>query len=735
MVTLLILDGYGIGQNNKKTNAIYKNSPNVEKLLRDYPSSKLVASGEGVGLSKGQMGNSETGHLNIGAGRIVYQNLSRIDNMIADNSLKNNKVILEIESHVKKSGGKIHLMGLLSDGGVHSHINHLKYLLKSLSEKGLNLVLHCFLDGRDTKFDSGVNYLNEIQNFIKENGINCEVADIVGRVYAMDRERRFDRVEKAYNMLVGKLNDVEITENLQNSLQNSYKNEVYDEFIKPIKLKNSSTINEGDAILSFNFRTDRMRELISAFGDKNFKEFDAIKFKDLYIATMTQYDKTFDFAHVIIPELVIENCLSKVLSENGKKQYRITETTKYAHITFFFNGEIEKPFSGEERILIDSINTQDFSKYPKMRAKEITEKACEAILSKKYDFVLINLSNSDMIGHTGDLKATKKAIRFVDKCVRKLAEASLKVESDLIVTADHGNAELMIDDNGVKVTSHTTNLVPIVLVSKKYKKCTLKDGKLADIAPTILKLLNIDRPVEMTGESLLLDEDNPFYVCPSTDPVDPKDKNFENNLIEYAKLITSSGADFLHCDIMDGKFVERKTYDYNTLKKINASTTIPLDVHLMTKFDMLEVKEFVYAGANIVTLHIENFIKNDKLQENKIKRIAKYFAKTNCLFGLSIKPKTELEYLEKVLQYVDLILVMSVEPGKSGQKFIEESFNRVAKINEIRNSKNLEFLIEVDGGINPEISYKLKKLGANMVVSGNYIFKSENKKETIKMFK
>lgn len=735
MVTLLILDGYGIGQNNKKTNAIYKNSPNMENLLKHFPSATLVASGEGVGLSKGQMGNSETGHLNIGAGRVVYQNLSRIDNMILDNSLKDNEVILEIERHVKKTGGKIHLMGLLSDGGVHSHINHLKYLLKTMSEKGCNLVLHCFLDGRDTKFDSGVKYLTEIQKFIQENHINCEVADIVGRVYAMDRERRFDRVEKAYNMLIGKLDEVEITDNLLNSLQNSYKNEVFDEFVKPIKLKDSGAIHDGDAILSFNFRTDRMRELIAAFGDKNFKEFDVVNFNNLYIATMTQYDRTFDFANVIVPELVIENCLSKVLSENGKKQFRVTETTKYAHITFFFNGEIETPYPGEERFLVDSINTQDFSRYPKMRAREITEKACEAILCQKYDFVLINLSNPDMIGHTGDLKATKKAIRFVDKCVNKIAKASLQTQSELIVTADHGNAELMLDENGVKVTSHTTNLVPIVLVSEKYSKHTLKNGKLADIAPTILQLLEIEKPDEMTGESLILGEGNPFYVCPSTDPVDPKSNDFEKKLIDYAKLVTLSGADFLHCDIMDGKFVERKTYDYRVLKEVNDCTTIPLDVHLMTKFDMLEVKKFVQAGANIITLHIENFITNGKLKKCKVKKIARYFEKTNCLFGLSIKPQTELKFIENVLEYVDVILIMSVEPGKSGQSFIEDSYDRVAKINEIRSKKNLKFLIEVDGGINPDISHKLKKLGANMVVSGNYIYKSENKQETIKMFK
>lgn len=735
MVTLLILDGYGIGEKNKNVNAIYYNSPNMDNFLLNYPSVKLVASGEGVGLSKGQMGNSETGHLNIGAGRIVYQSLSKIDNLIKDDKLKDNETLLELVKHINQTGGKVHLMGLLSDGGVHSHINHLKYLLKVLSSLGCKLVLHCFLDGRDTKVDSGIEFLKDIQDYIISNNINCEIADIVGRVYAMDREKRFDRVQKAYDMLVGKEEQVELVDNLLEALKKSYNNNVFDEFVKPIKMKNSSKLEDGDAILSFNFRTDRMRELISAFGKKDFNEFETIKFENLFIATMTQYDKTFDFAHIIIPEENIKNCLSKVLSDSNKTQFRVSETTKYAHITFFFNGQVEKPYEGENRMLIDSINTQDFSKFPKMRAREITKKACDAILSQNYDFVLINLSNPDMIGHTGNLKATKKAIKFVDKCVKKLVDATLKVKSNIIITADHGNAELMIDEKGKKVTSHTTNLVPIVLVGEKFKDCVLKDGKLSDIAPTILQILDIEKPVEMTGESLIQNPPKAFYVCPSTDPVNPEDKNFEENLIEYAKLLQNSGADFLHCDIMDGKFVERTTYNSSTLKLINDNTTIPLDVHLMTQYSNRQLKKYLLAGADILTLHIENFIKNNKLQTNKIKKIAKFVSKNNCLFGLSIKPDTNIKFLDKIFKFIDLILVMSVQPGKSGQKFLENTYDRVKYLDDKRKNNNLKFLIEVDGGVNPEISQKLKDYEVDMVVSGNYVFKSNNKQDAIKSLK
>ena len=508
MITLLILDGYGIGKENK-FNAIYKNSPNIDRLKKLYPSTQLNASGEAVGLSRGQMGNSETGHLNIGAGRVVFQNLSKIDNLIETDKLKDNKVLLNSVAHVKKTGGKVHLFGLLSSGGVHSHIEHLKYLLKFYAANKCKCVLHCFLDGRDVQFNSGIEYVKEIANFIKKSKIDCTIAGLVGRVYAMDREKRWDRVEKAYKLLTSKNKSefekfgIETAQNFETALEAHYKNGNFDEFLTPIKLSND-VIESGDAIVSFNFRTDRMRELISAFGDKKFKEFKTETLDNLFIATMTEYDKTFKFANVIVAPEKIKNCLSEVLAKNGLKQFRVTETTKYAHITFFFNGEIETPFNGEQRYLIDSINVQDFSLVPKMRAKEITKKAAETILAGKHDFMLINLSNPDMVGHTGNLKAAKKAIKFVDKCVKKIAKANKKMGGTLIITADHGNAELMMDENGNKVTSHTTNKVPFILVSKKNVK--LKDGSLCDIAPTILEILNIKKPKEMTGKSLIWEE-------------------------------------------------------------------------------------------------------------------------------------------------------------------------------------------------------------------------------------
>ena len=504
MVTLLILDGFGIGK-DYAGNAIMHNCPNLDALKKEFPNATLHASGQFVGLTEGQMGNSETGHLNIGLGRVVYQDLTRIDNEIKLNNLKNNKVLSSAISHAQKFKGKIHLFGLLSNGGVHSHIEHLKYLLKFFNGKA-EIVLHIILDGRDVPYNSGIDFLREIEDFISKNNIKAEIADVVGRVYAMDREKRFDRIKLAYDLYTGSENEkISKTNNLQDAILKSYESGIYDEFMLPIKLGNTY-VESGDVLFFYNFRTDRMRELVQAFGEENFAEFERKDLKNLQILTMTEYCKDFAFANVVLEPENFKNCLSEVLSKNNKTQFRVTETTKYAHITFFFNGGVEKAYNGEERLLIDSINTQDFSLFPKMRAEEITEKACEAIESGKYDFVLINLSNPDMIGHTGNLEATKEAIRFVDECLEKIASSSLKVGGDLIITADHGNAEMMIDDCGNKVTSHTTNQVPIVLVSEKYKNCKLSDGKLADISPTILKLLSIKQPKEMTGKNLIVEE-------------------------------------------------------------------------------------------------------------------------------------------------------------------------------------------------------------------------------------
>lgn len=508
MVTLLILDGYGYSE-DRVGNAILGNSKHVTKMMKNYPNCLLEASGEAVGLTEGQMGNSETGHLNIGAGRVVYQDLTRVNNLIASGELGKNKAILEAVDHAKKHKSTIHIMGLLSDGGVHSKDFHVEEIIKVLNSKGLNKIcFHAFLDGRDTPVDSGLKYFLKMRKFLEEtvNGQSRgSIVSVAGRVYAMDRELRFDRVKRVYNMMTGISVDGYLeVKDLRKSIEANYKKELFDEFMPPMKLKGSPDIESGDVIISYNYRTDRMRELISALSQKRFKEFERKTLENILTLTMTEYDKSFKKVNVILKPEKIRNCLSEVLAKNNKKQFRVTETTKYPHITFFFNGGVEKAFENEERVLIESINVQDFSTYPKMRAKEITEKAINAIKSKKYDFVLINLSNPDMIGHSGNLKATKKAVKFVDICAQKIARATLRVNGNCLITADHGNAEKVVDENNNKITQHSLNPVPFILVSKKYKDVSLKNSNLASIAPTILKIMEIKKPKQMSGEDLFV---------------------------------------------------------------------------------------------------------------------------------------------------------------------------------------------------------------------------------------
>lgn len=503
MITLLILDGFG-EREEKAGNAIYGNAKRIEKLRKKYPNCLLRASGEDVGLIPGQMGNSETGHLNLGSGRVVFSDLARINKAIENGELRKNETLKNAAMHAKKNKSNIHIMGLLSDGGVHSKIEHAKEIILTLKKHGIKKVyFHAFLDGRDTAPDSGLSFFDEMENFLKSENMG-EIISISGRVYSMDREQRFDRVQRSYNMLTGiSVSGYSETSNLRRAIESNYKKQVYDEFIPPIKLKDSPDIESGDVIISYNFRTDRMRELISALSQKSFKEFERKRLDNLLVATMTEYDKTFKNINLIFKPVEIKNCLSQVLAKNGLKQFRIAETTKYAHITFFFNGQIEKPFDGEERVLIESINVQNFAKVPKMRAKEITERAIKAIKSKLYDFILINLSNPDMIGHTGDFKATQTAIKFVDKCAQKIAKASLSVGGETIITADHGNAELMEKD-GKPVTSHTTSPVRLILVSEKNRSLKLRDGRLACVSPTILDLFGLKQPKEMTESSLIV---------------------------------------------------------------------------------------------------------------------------------------------------------------------------------------------------------------------------------------
>ncbi len=493
MVTLLILDGFGLSDKTYGNAIKLAGTPNLDKL-NIYPHATLCASGECVGLEKGQMGNSEVGHLNLGAGRIVYQDLPRINNSIKSGEFFENAAFKKVINHVLSHNSTLHLMGLLSDGGVHSHINHLYALVDMAHSAGVeDICIHCFMDGRDTLRDSGIMFVKELEQKISGK---AKICTLCGRVYAMDREKRWDRVEKAYDMLA--LGHAEnYYQNAQSALKQSYSDGVFDEFVEPTIIGRPKTIDSFDGVIYFNFRTDRARELTQAFTDTSFDKFETKHIHDLMFCTMTEYDATFKNVIVAFPPEKIEDNLSEVISKAGLKQFHTSETTKYAHVTFFFNGGIEKAYEGEDRKLIESENVQDFSKTPKMKAFEITDEVLSAIASQKYDFILVNLSNADMLGHTGNIEATKIAITALDKCAYAIALASLMAGGDLIITADHGNAETMLDEKGNIITSHTTNPVPVWLVSEKYKDVKLSDGKLCNVAPTVLKLLNIEIPPTM----------------------------------------------------------------------------------------------------------------------------------------------------------------------------------------------------------------------------------------------
>ena len=494
MVTLIILDGFGLSK-KKFGNAIASaGTPHLDKLKKNYPYTTLLASGQSVGLPKGQMGNSEVGHLTLGGGRVILQDLEKINESIEKGSFFENKALAKAIMHAKNNNSNLHLMGLLSDGGVHSHINHLFAIIDMAKKAGLQKVfVHAFLDGRDTPFNSGEKYIALLEKHIKNTSF--KIASISGRIYAMDREQRYERLQKAYDVLVGKAKCINKT--AQQALEESYNHGVYDEFVEPVLLEKDGVIKDNDSVIFFNFRSDRAIELTKALADKNFDKFTTKKFKNLLFSPMELYHESFAHLNVIFPQEKIEDNLSAIISQAGLKQFHIAETTKYAHVTFFFNGTIEKPYKNEDRKLIDSIDTKDFSYYPNMRAPEITEETLDAIASAKYDFILVNYSNPDMIGHTGNFEATKKAIACVEKHAYALALATLMAGGDCIITADHGNAEEMIDEKGNKITSHTTNPVPCYLVSERMKKAKLKKGSLANVAPTVLKLLGITIPKTM----------------------------------------------------------------------------------------------------------------------------------------------------------------------------------------------------------------------------------------------
>ena len=502
---LLILDGYG-ERKEKEGNAIaLANTPVMDKLKKEFPYVEGQASGLFVGLPDGQMGNSEVGHMNMGAGRIVYQELTRITKAIEDGDFFENKALKEAVEHCKKENSALHFMGLVSSGGVHSHIGHIYGLLELAKRAGLKKVyLHAFLDGRDTPPDSGKSFLMDVEKKMRELGVG-EIATISGRYYAMDRDKNYDRVEKAYRAMVDGTG--EKAASIEEAIDASYAKKVYDEFVLPTVIEKDGavhTVSDGDAMIFFNFRPDRAREICHAFCDDEFNFFNRGPRKKVFFVCFTDYDPTIPNKRVAFEKEEIHNTLGEVVSNLGKNQLRIAETEKYAHVTFFFNGGREEPYKNEDRILVPSpkeVPTYDLK--PEMSCYTVPEKLTEAIRSGKYDLVVANFANPDMVGHTGVLSAAIKAIEVVDECMGKVVDAVESMHGNLFILADHGNADIMIDEKtGEPYTAHTTNPVPFILVSEEKHKLR-EGGCLADVAPTLLELMGIPQPKQMTGKSLL----------------------------------------------------------------------------------------------------------------------------------------------------------------------------------------------------------------------------------------
>lgn len=501
-VILMILDGWGITQ-DPKVSAIYNAKTSyIDSLYGKYANASLRTDGEYVGLPEGQMGNSEVGHMNLGAGRIVYQNLVRVNMAVKNKTLGKEKALLDAISYAKKNNKNIHLLGLVSDGGIHSHIDHLKGLLDVAAEHNLkNVFLHAFTDGRDCDPKSGISFIETIQNYMKET--TGELATITGRYFAMDRDKRWERIKLAYDALVNSVGE-KSTDALK-SLEESYANDVTDEFIKPIIMTDENgqpktQIKADDVVIFFNYRTDRGRELTEVLTQKDYPDF-GMKTLPLYYVTLTSYDDTFKNIHVIYETDNLENTLGEVLEKAGKKQIRIAESEKYPHVTFFFSGGREKPFENETRILCPSPKVATYDLKPEMSAFDIRDAIIPELDKKQVDFVCLNFANGDMVGHTGVMEAAIKACEAVDKCVEDVVAAALKNDYTTIIIADHGNCETMINPDGTPNTSHTTNPVPVILVDKELKH--IDDGVLADIAPTILELIGIEKPEVMTRHSLI----------------------------------------------------------------------------------------------------------------------------------------------------------------------------------------------------------------------------------------
>ena len=499
---LIILDGWGINE-REEGNAIAKaRTPIMDRLTRDYPSGRIFTSGEAVGLPQGQMGNSEVGHVNIGAGRVVYQDLTRIDKAIREGTLNKNGPINSAIDEAKRRGTALHIMGLLSDGGVHSHINHWFALIRLAKERGLNrLFLHPFLDGRDTPPTSGRGYIALLDKEIRRVGLGV-IATIMGRYYAMDRDKRWDRVEKAYRAIT--LAEGQRGPNPGVAVERSYEEGATDEFVSPIVMEGYPGLKNGDAIIFINFRADRAREITRAFTEEGFREFPVLpQIKPSIYVCMTEYDEKFTLP-IAFPPIQLRGIIGEVISQRGLRQLRIAETEKYAHVTFFLNGGREEVFEGEERILIPSprdVPTYDLK--PQMSAPEVTQEVVRRIRGGNYHLVILNYANPDMVGHTGVMEAAIKAVEVVDEYIGEVVAATLSQRGRVIITADHGNIEQMIDyDTKEPHTAHTTNPVPVILVDEEMKGVKLRDGILADITPTILALMNIPIPPEMEGKTL-----------------------------------------------------------------------------------------------------------------------------------------------------------------------------------------------------------------------------------------
>lgn len=492
MVTLVILDGFG-EKKEKFGNAIKsQGTPYLDKLKKEYPHTLIEASGKAVGLPEGVIGNSEAGHLTLGAGRVIYQDLSLIDNEIENGNFFKNPQLIKALRHAEKNKSNFHIMGIMSDGRVHSDIAHLYAILELAKNYDINhIYIHFFSDGRDVPIQSAKKYIQDLESRTK--GSNVSIGTIVGRVL-LDRELKYERVKKMYDLLV--FGKGEKANSAQEAVDINYERGITDEYLEPFVIDENSLIKDNDSLLFYDYRTDREREITYAFTDPNFKEFETKKFNNFLFTQMTQYAEDLAHLNTVFPPKIVNDNLSAVLSQNGKTQFHIAETTKYMHVTYFFNGTVDKPYEGEDRKLIDTIPTDDYAKYPKMRAIEITEAVLEAIASDKYDFILVNYSNPDMLGHTGNFNSTKEAIECVDKQAYAVALATLMAGGDCIITADHGNAEEMFDREGNKLTKHTTNPVPVILVSRNHPEIKrLKKGKtLTSIAPTVLKLLGIQSP-------------------------------------------------------------------------------------------------------------------------------------------------------------------------------------------------------------------------------------------------